>query len=101
MIENIQENITLYLIGMVVVLVVIAKIPGLWDIIKSIFGTIKKIFEVLIVSSFEWIVFFVKSIYHSHKSFLFHLITPRNEIMKSEEFDKINKRGGVSQKPLD
>mgnify|MGYP005843250369 CR=1 FL=1 len=89
------ENYLIYVLFIVGSIIIVAKVPGIWEVVKSISGTIKTILEVLVVSSFDWFVFLFKLVWKSHKSFLYNLFNTRETVLPKERFEEANRRGGA------
>jgi len=84
-----------YLVGGIVALILISKVSGVWEVIKSIASTIKKVFEVLFVALIDWFIFLSKLVWKAHKDVLKNLISSRKKMIPVEEFEEVNRRGGI------
>lgn len=84
-----------YIVGGVIALILISKVTGVWDVIKSIAGTFKKVFEVISVALLDWVIFLTKLIWKAHLVFFKNLFTPRKKLLPTEEFERVNRRGGA------
>lgn len=89
---NEEEFVAYFVIGLVL-LIIVAKVPGVWDVVKSISAVFKKIFETVFLSLLEWIIFLFKIVWKSHQKFLYNLFTPREIVLPKEKFEQVNKRG--------
>lgn len=80
-----------YVLGFLVVLWVLEKIPGFHYLAAPILESIVKSLHFMVVHSGLWILWIFRMFVRSHKTFLRHLITPRSSLNQSEVARKMRK----------
>lgn len=72
-------TIALWVAGICLAIIILGKIPGISNIITPLFQTIFLFVLFVTKNAFEWVVHLTKTLIGAHKTFLEHLVMPREK----------------------
>ncbi|HEY9017745.1 hypothetical protein [Thiomicrospira sp.] len=90
-----MSTVFLYISIAVLIIMIIAKLPGLEHALRPLWDALIKGIAAILSWGVLWVMAVFREAYYAHKVFFFNLFNPRHKVRPEERIEEINKRGGI------